>query len=723
MNVYFERKIKGPPFQGNEDKKFEFCRLASFKEWPTESPVFAIRLSKAGFYHTGLQDEVTCYLCGIKRSEWQESDNPVDIHRTLSPDCAFFEESDEQNVPFGIESANGESEYIQRLNSVIEDCTDAIDDENVNERLDENTAVSIDAEVLRDETDLETHSLPTRLGSDVEVGASNENRTLPNSVSDNAIVLRTVAGLENVLRSGSSGHISDGRPSAHTTNVADCVSEPASQRSKKEKHSKKTSKKDKKESRLSPGRQTGSGSLSLPGVSARRGQDIPPPTGASIGPLRFERNRLETFRTWPSNAFVSASDLAKHGFYYTGTADRAQCVFCKGILRNWEEGDRPHIEHRKHFPRCPLVLGLKVGNVPLPLDLSSPPGGSLTNRSMNNVTDALSRLKNQGESLGIVTDRPKHPQYAIEAQRLASFQSWLPYKHQTPQQLAEAGFWYAGFNDNVKCFFCDGGLRNWDPKDDPWREHARWFPRCPFVIQVKGQEFVARVVQENGGEWEPPANQQMDNEGADGTEHIGGAYQIEEREVRARMDSPYVRKIEGLVSRDIIMTTIRKRLMETGDDFPSGTALLEAAFAMEAEQASQSQNPLSSNNVKTTMNSQNPSYIQHATGSQNAPAEVTGSQSKGELQPPASSGADVSSSDMPSTIPQAQEAADSHGDLAKENQELKEQRLCKICMVSDANVVFLPCGHLVSCAACAPALQLCPICRATIRGTVRTYIA
>ena len=62
-------------------------------------------------------------------------------------------------------------------------------------------------------------------------------------------------------------------------------------------------------------------------------------------------------------------------------------------------------------------------------------------------------------------------------------------------------------------------------------------------------------------------------------------------------------------------------------------------------------------------------------------------------------------------------------DLAKENQELKEQRLCKICMVSDANLVFLPCGHLVSCAACAPALQNCPICRALIKGTIRTYIA
>jgi hypothetical protein len=30
----------------------------------------------------------------------------------------------------------------------------------------------------------------------------------------------------------------------------------------------------------------------------------------------------------------------------------------------------------------------------------------------------------------------------------------------------------SGFGDNVKCFYCDGGLRNWEVGDDPWVEHA-----------------------------------------------------------------------------------------------------------------------------------------------------------------------------------------------------------------------------------------------------------
>ena len=61
--------------------------------------------------------------------------------------------------------------------------------------------------------------------------------------------------------------------------------------------------------------------------------------------------------------------------------------------------------------------------------------------------------------------------------------------------------------------------------------------------------------------------------------------------------------------------------------------------------------------------------------------------------------------------------------LIEENRQLKEQRTCKICMDEEVCVVFVPCGHLVCCATCAPPLSKCPICRSTIRGTVRTYMS
>lgn len=49
-------------------------------------------------------------------------------------------------------------------------------------------------------------------------------------------------------------------------------------------------------------------------------------------------------------------------------------------------------------------------------------------------------------------------------------------------------------NDQVRCFYCDGGLRHWEPGDDPWIEHARWFPLCGYVRLVKGDEFVQQAI-------------------------------------------------------------------------------------------------------------------------------------------------------------------------------------------------------------------------------------
>ena len=62
-------------------------------------------------------------------------------------------------------------------------------------------------------------------------------------------------------------------------------------------------------------------------------------------------------------------------------------------------------------------------------------------------------------------------------------------------------------------------------------------------------------------------------------------------------------------------------------------------------------------------------------------------------------------------------------DLEIENRRLKDQRTCKICMDREIGVVFLPCGHLISCVQCAPAIKDCPLCRQPIGGTVKTYMS
>ena len=64
----------------------------------------------------------------------------------------------------------------------------------------------------------------------------------------------------------------------------------------------------------------------------------------------------------------------------------------------------------------------------------------------------------------------------------------------TPQQIVDAGMYYLGERDRVKCWYCNGGLQNWERDDNPWEEHAKWFPLCEYVLQQKGPDYVHEVV-------------------------------------------------------------------------------------------------------------------------------------------------------------------------------------------------------------------------------------
>lgn len=55
--------------------------------------------------------------------------------------------------------------------------------------------------------------------------------------------------------------------------------------------------------------------------------------------------------------------------------------------------------------------------------------------------------------------------------------------------------------------------------------------------------------------------------------------------------------------------------------------------------------------------------------------------------------------------------------------KLQREKQCKICMDRDICMVFIPCGHLVSCNECSTSLNKCPICCTAIMQKIKTYIA
>ncbi|NWU76101.1 XIAP ligase, partial [Onychorhynchus coronatus] len=181
-----------------------------------------------------------------------------------------------------------------------------------------------------------------------------------------------------------------------------------------------------------------------------------------------EETRLKSFHNWPLNDQLTPKELATAGFYYVGVGDQVACFCCGGKLKNWEPADRAWSEHKRHFPKCLFVLGRDVGNVP-----------------SESIPDefGISGLNN--------AQHPRNPSMAKYGRRLQTFLSWI--YPVDKEQLAEAGFYSVGNGDHVVCFHCGGGLQEWKENEDPWDQHAKWFPGCRFLSKEKGIEFINNV--------------------------------------------------------------------------------------------------------------------------------------------------------------------------------------------------------------------------------------
>ena len=90
---------------------------------------------------------------------------------------------------------------------------------------------------------------------------------------------------------------------------------------------------------------------------------------------------------------------------------------------------------------------------------------------------------------------PRNPSMALTSTRIGTFfHGWSPVRA-SPREIASAGFYFLGVRDRVKCWYCDGGLQNWEFEDEPWHEHAKWFPTCPFLLEKKGPEYISGVAE------------------------------------------------------------------------------------------------------------------------------------------------------------------------------------------------------------------------------------
>ncbi|XP_050016335.1 baculoviral IAP repeat-containing protein 1, partial [Alexandromys fortis] len=166
--------------------------------------------------------------------------------------------------------------------------------------------------------------------------------------------------------------------------------------------------------------------------------------------MRSEAKRLKTFVTYDTYSSWTPQEMAAAGFYHTGVNHGVQCFCCSLILFGTSLRKTPIENHKRWRPECAFLLGKDVGNIGK-YDI---------------------RVKRPEELRG------GKARYQEEEARLESFENWPFYAHGTsPRVLSAAGFVFTGKRDTVQCFSCAGCLGNWEEGDDPWKEHAKWFPK------------------------------------------------------------------------------------------------------------------------------------------------------------------------------------------------------------------------------------------------------
>ncbi|CAM9390214.1 unnamed protein product [Bubo scandiacus] len=332
-----------------------------------------------------------------------------------------------------------------------------------------------------------------------------------------------------------------------------------------------------------------------------------------------EETRLKSFYNWPLNDQLTPQELANAGFYYTGVGDQVACFCCDGKLKNWEPTDRAWSEHKRHFPKCFFVLGRDIGNVP-----SESISAELGRSGLNNA------------------QHPRNPSMAKYGRRLQTFLTWI--YPVDKEQLAEAGFYSIGNGDHVVCFHCGGGLQEWKENENPWDQHAKWFPGCTFVKKEKGLEFINNVHLRDGC-------RDSTTEAAEGT-------------ILPKVDllqNPLVQSaIDMGFSLSEIRNTMEKKLQMSGESHTSVEDLV-------ADLSAQKENTREEESIEIPVEQDELIQLQNL-----------------------------------------------YLSTEEKLRRLQEEKLCKICMAKDISVVLIPCGHLVACKECAEALNECPLCRTNI---------
>ncbi|ELT93895.1 hypothetical protein CAPTEDRAFT_64177, partial [Capitella teleta] len=357
----------------------------------------------------------------------------------------------------------------------------------------------------------------------------------------------------------------------------------------------------------------------------------------------------------------------------------------------------------------------------------------------------------------------------IETLRIASFEHWPSDAGARPIPLAAAGFYHSGGPNSleVTCFSCGLSVSRWEPHQDPRVVHRQMAPHCPFLqgnialpenISAQDDNYsleeCSRLLQSLGSKSSSPPNPDRNAvtnkrkatyydwsyghcQSASALAAAGFFFTGVEDKTQCAFCRGVLRSWE---STDNPLEEHKRHFPScqfckwTSAPVPSILSFQSSTFAKDGADSSslsdKAQGATSAFDIRRATRARMDTEMVKSVVQMGYPTEIVRKVIENRLLNvghAASNGAaaqEESYSPSMEEDPKSTNSRKSREDLQsllQENEEMKEQSLCKVCMANDSDVIFLPCGHFVCCSICASALTYCPICRTPIKGTVRVY--
>lgn len=295
------------------------------------------------------------------------------------------------------------------------------------------------------------------------------------------------------------------------------------------------------------------------------------------------------------------------------------------------------------------------------------------------------------------------PQFFHEKERLNSFEGW-PIHFLSPSSMVAAGFYYLKREDIVKCAFCGIEVGCWVEGDDPMQDHERWSPSCKFIRKLS-----------DGAQADVPKEDGYDICGRTEFRSKCGVGLKTKNETPPSLENLGIHKNKAPSFANYATLEARLRSFDT---WPIAmklkpNTLSEAGFFYTGK-GDQTVCFHCGVGLKNWEDSEDP-WVAHALWFKqcNFVLRVKGKKFVDEV-----CSKKIASKKENKEAPRKPENKEDENNVKTENKSV-----CKICYTNEVGVVFLPCGHLVTCVECAFSLTTCAVCRQVITATCRVFLS